>query len=146
MGCDVMTMGDVPISMIGARSLTVSNCRLGSTLGLTAWVSNTSRNVVPSGGDVTAACVPIAPPAPARFSMTIVVLRSAWSSGWTRRAIWSVVPPGGNGTMNRIGLAGPLWASYLLIVTSFGGLGAVNLSSARLDARDQLSTELDRVV
>jgi hypothetical protein len=39
-----------------------------------------------------------------------------------------------------------LCASYLLIVTSFGGLGAVNLSSARLDARDQLSTELDRVV
>ena len=39
----------------------------------------------------------------AQFSITIVVLRSAWSSGWTRRTIWSVVPPGGNGTMNRIG-------------------------------------------
>src|ERR1700730_8234094 len=33
-------------------------------------------------------------------------LRSAWDNGGTRRAIWSVVPPGGNGTMIRMGLDG----------------------------------------
>ena len=56
-----MTIGDVPISMIGARSFSVSNGRFGNRLGLAPWVSNTNTNVAPSGGDVTAACVPIAP-------------------------------------------------------------------------------------
>ena len=75
------TIGEVPISITGARSFTVSNGRLGSRLGLAPWVSNTSTNVVPSGAAVTAACVPIEPDAPARFSITIGVLSSACSKG-----------------------------------------------------------------
>src|SRR5262249_62002670 len=54
-------IGDVPISMTGARSRSVSNGRLGNRLGLSAWLSNTSRKVVPSGGEVTAAWVPMEP-------------------------------------------------------------------------------------
>src|SRR5215831_5506381 len=59
-----MTMGEVPINMIGARSLRVSNGRLGRMLGFTTWLSNTRRNVAPSGAAVAAAWVPIAPAAP----------------------------------------------------------------------------------
>ena len=76
-----MTIGEVPISMIGARSFSVSNGRLGNRLGLAPWVSNTSTNVAPSGADVTAACVPIAPDAPARFSIRIESFRFRSSIG-----------------------------------------------------------------
>src|SRR3954470_8920812 len=105
-----MTIGDVPISMTGARSLRVSNGRFGRRLGLAPWVSNTRTNVAPSGGDVTAACVPIAPDAPARFSIRIDTFRFRSSIGCARRAIRSVVPPGGNGTMMRMVFGGQLCA------------------------------------
>ena len=87
--------------MTGARSFSVSNGRFGSRLGLAPWVSNTSTKVAPSGGERTAAWVPIEPDAPPRFSIRIEVLRFRSSMGWARRAIRSVVPPGGNGTMMR---------------------------------------------
>jgi len=77
----VITIGDLPMSMTGDRSCKVSKGRFGNRLGLTPWVSNTSRNVVPLGSDMAAACVPIVPDAPPRFSITIVVLRSASSKG-----------------------------------------------------------------
>ena len=105
-----MTIGEVPISMTGARSFSVSNGRFGSRLGLAPWVSNTSTNVAPSGGDVTAACVPIAPDAPPRFSIRIDIFRFRSSIGCARRAIRSVVPPGGNGTMMRMVFGGQLCA------------------------------------
>ena len=77
-----MTMGDVPISMTGARSFSgVEWLASGSELGLAAWVSNTSTNVAPSGADATAACVPIAPEAPPRFSIRIDVFRLRSSMG-----------------------------------------------------------------
>jgi hypothetical protein len=80
-GCAVMTIGEVPISMIGTRSFSVSNGRLGRRLGLAPWESNTMRKVVPSGADVTAACVPIEPDAPPRFSITIDAFRFRSSNG-----------------------------------------------------------------
>src|SRR5689334_20751012 len=105
----------------------------------------------------------------------MVVLRSASSSGWTRRMIWSVVPPGGNGTMMRIGLvvqpcaaAAPTNASAAQnpnararitlpvmdrfpadderMSTSLGGAAAVDLDRAGLEPRNELAAELDRVV
>ena len=76
-----MTIGDVPISMTGARSRSVSNGRLGNRLGLSAWLSNTSRKVVPSGGEVTAAWVPMEPEAPPRFSITTGVFSSVCRRG-----------------------------------------------------------------
>src|SRR5436190_16044356 len=96
--------------MTGARSFSVSNGRFGSRLGLAPWVSNTSTNVAPSGGDVTAAWVPIAPDAPPRFSIRIDTFRFRSSIGCARRAIRSVVPPGGNGTMMRMVFGGQAWA------------------------------------
>src|SRR5262249_46261510 len=86
-GWAVMTMGEAPINMIGASSWGLSKGRLGRMLGLTTWLSNTRRNVAPSGAAGAAAWVPIAPAAPLRFSMMMVVFSSLWSSGWTRRAI-----------------------------------------------------------
>src|SRR3954467_709546 len=105
-----MTIGEVPISMTGARSFRESNGRLGRRLGLAPWVSNTSTNVAPSGGEVTAAWVPIAPDAPARFSIRIDTFRFRSSIGWARRAIRSVVPPGGNGMRMRMVFGGQLCA------------------------------------
>src|SRR5262245_1700818 len=63
-------------------------------------------SVMPSGSDFATASAPILPPAPMRFSTT---------TGWpirsdrccpTRRASVSPDPPGPNGAMNLIGLAG----------------------------------------
>jgi hypothetical protein len=82
-----MTIGDLPISMMGAKSFSVSNASLGCRLGLTAWVSNTRTNVVPSGGERAAACVPMEPEAPPRFSITTVAFKSCSSRGCTCRAI-----------------------------------------------------------
>ena len=59
---------------------------------------------------MTAACVPIAPDAPPRFSIRIDVFRFRSSIGWARRAIRSVVPPGGNGMMMRTVFGGQLCA------------------------------------
>src|SRR5262245_45800715 len=64
------------------------------------------RSVMPSGSDFATASAPILPPAPMRFSTT---------TGWpirsdrccpTRRASVSPDPPGPNGAMNLMGLAG----------------------------------------
>src|SRR5262245_282938 len=64
------------------------------------------RSVMPSGSDFATASAPILPPAPMRFSTT---------TGWpirsdrccpTRRASVSPDPPGPNGAINLMGLAG----------------------------------------
>ena len=92
------TLGAVPISSTGSRSFSVSKesvCRNG----LTACVSNTNTQLLPSGGDFAAIAVPMLPDAPGLFSMMMVALSFCCSPGWTMRAIGSTVPPGGNGTM-----------------------------------------------
>src|SRR5262245_37046420 len=102
------TLGAVPISSTGSRSFSVSNgsvCRNG----LTAWVSNTITQLLPSGGDFATIAVPMLPDAPGLFSMMMVVLSRCCSPGCTMRAIGSAVPPGGNGTTIRVML--PVWAS-----------------------------------
>src|SRR5436309_5836956 len=81
------------------------------------------------------------PPAPARLSMTKGWPRISAIFGVTVRATMSVPPPGGNGTMTRIGLDGKVCASALLAsatakrhcfstATSFSGRGSfVGLAS-----------------
>jgi len=58
--------------------------------------------------------VPMLPPAPARFSMTKGCPRISAIFGVTVRATMSVPPPGGNGTMTRIGFDGKFCASAAL--------------------------------
>src|SRR5687767_2119429 len=54
--------------------------------------------------------VPMVPPAPPRFSMTIDWPSRSPSFCATMRATMSVEPPGGKGTIRRIGFAGQAWA------------------------------------
>ena len=57
-GCVASTFGAVPISSTGSRSFSVSNgsvCRNG----LTAWVSNTNSQLLPSGGDFATCAAPM---------------------------------------------------------------------------------------
>src|SRR3954468_23923875 len=96
-GCVASTFGAVPISTTGSRSFTVSNDRFCRN-GLTAWVSNTNSQVLPSGADFATDAVPALPDPPDLFSMTMVAPRRCCSPFCTRRAIGSTVPPGGNGT------------------------------------------------
>ena len=66
-----MMFGAVPISSTGSSSFSVSNgsvCRNG----LTAWVSNTNTQLLPSGGDLATWAVPRLPEAPGLFSMITV--------------------------------------------------------------------------
>src|SRR5882672_6041376 len=63
----------------------------------------TNSTVVPSAGDLAAASWPTLPPAPPRFSTTLgCPVRSA-SLEDTMRVTTSAGPPGGNGTIQRIG-------------------------------------------
>ena len=62
--------------------------------------------VYPSGAAFATASVPVTPPAPPRLSMTTCCLRISDIRCPTTRAIRSFGPPGGNGTMSRIGFDG----------------------------------------
>src|ERR1039458_5642352 len=97
-GCVASTFGAVPINITGSRSLVVSKGRLNRN-GLTAWVSNTNSQVLPSGGDFATRPVPTLPDAPGLFSLLKGALSLCCRPGWTMRAMGSVVPPGGKGTM-----------------------------------------------
>ena len=118
-GCVHSTFGAVPISSTGSRSFTVSNVMF-SRNGLTAWVSNTNTQLLPSGGDFATAPVPTLPEAPGRFSTMTVAPSFCCRPGCAMRAIGSTVPPGGNGTTMRMvpdgqAAAGPwAWASALV--------------------------------
>ena len=94
------------MSITGARSLSVSNGMLGIRLGFTPWVSNTMTQVYPSGAALAAAAVPMEPEAPTRLSSTMGCPRACCMWGWSRREIWSTVPPVGKGTIHLIGWLG----------------------------------------
>src|SRR5688572_25127815 len=75
------------------------------------WLSNVTIQVWPSGGDLAAAVAPITPAAPGLFSTTTFQPVFSASLAWMMRAIGSVPPPGGKGTMNLIGPFGQsAWA------------------------------------
>ena len=66
-------------------------------------VSIPASSVKPSGADFATICAPIAVLAPARFSITTGWPQRSLMRWPTKRAMMSVGPPGGNGTMMRIG-------------------------------------------
>ena len=73
-------------------------------------VSIPASSVKPSGADFATICAPIAVLAPARFSITTGWLQRSLMRWPTKRAMRSVGPPGGNGTMMRIGAVGKISA------------------------------------
>ncbi|OGA03426.1 MAG: hypothetical protein A3H35_05990 [Betaproteobacteria bacterium RIFCSPLOWO2_02_FULL_62_17] len=73
---------------------------------MVAWLSNTANKVYPSGGDCTAASVPIVAPAPALFSTRTFCPSDFVSSAAIRRAVISAKPPGLLGTITFIGFVG----------------------------------------
>src|SRR5258708_8974927 len=64
------------------------------------------RYVYPSGAERATSAVPTAPPAPLRFSITIGWPRPSATRFCIMRETMSRLPPGGNGTTQRIGLLG----------------------------------------
>src|SRR5882672_12879551 len=75
------------------------------------WLSNVTIQVWPSGGDLAATVAPTTPAAPGLFSTTICQPVVSISLAAMMRAIGSVPPPGGKGTMNFIGPLGQsAWA------------------------------------
>src|SRR6476660_9376274 len=74
-------------------------------------VSIPASSVKPSGVDFATICAPIAVLAPARFSITTGWPQCSLMRWPTKRAIRSVGPPGGNGTMMRIGRFGKFAAA-----------------------------------
>ena len=66
----------------------------------------TTRSVYPSGGAFAARSVPMTPPAPPRLSTTTCLPHRSPSCVAIMRPTMSLLPPGGNGTMSRTGLAG----------------------------------------
>ena len=74
-------------------------------------VSIPASSVRPSGADFATICAPIAVLAPARFSITTGWPQCSLMRWPTKRAMMSVGPPGGNGTMMRIGRLGKFAAS-----------------------------------
>src|SRR5438094_426645 len=75
------------------------------------WLSNVTIQVWPSGGDLAATVAPTTPAAPGLFSTTICQPVVSPSLAAMMRAIGSVPPPGGKGTMNLIGPFGQsAWA------------------------------------
>ena len=114
----------------GSRSLSLSNGRFGNRLGLTAWVSNTISQVLPSGGALATTALPVLPEAPVRFSITIVAPRRCDRPACARRATASTEPPGGNGTTIRIGPEGQLCAR------AASGASAAASTTERLDNPD----------
>ena len=71
-------------------------------------VSIPASSVKPSGADFATICAPIAVLAPARFSITTGWPQCSLMRWPTKRAMMSVGPPGGNGTMMRIGAVGKI--------------------------------------
>src|SRR5947208_2752136 len=74
-------------------------------------VSIPASSVRPSGAALATICAPIAVLAPARFSITTGWPQCSLMRWPTKRAMRSVGPPGGNGTMMRIGRLGKFAAA-----------------------------------
>src|SRR5262249_41801340 len=70
--------------------------------GVRMWLSKVTSQVWPSGGDFAATVAPITPAAPGLFSTTLCQPVVSPSLAAMIRAIGSVPPPGGKGTMNFI--------------------------------------------
>src|SRR6516164_7441765 len=94
-----MTAGDCAVKPIGAKSRSESYFRLGvSTGAATCDPILPARSVYPSEGAAATRALPIVPPAPLTFSITIQCPRTLPICSVTTRATTSLGPPAGNGT------------------------------------------------
>src|SRR6266699_6227906 len=91
--------------MTGASSLNGSMLAFRKN-GLVMIAGTTNTTVVPSGAARAAASWPTLPPAPPRFSTIAGCPTRSASFADTRRVTTSAGPPGGNGTIQRIGFDG----------------------------------------
>src|SRR5436190_7380858 len=105
-GCTVITVGVLPSSITGAKSLRTSNGKSLRMAGKVTSVLETITSVWPSGAARATTSAPSTPEAPGRFSTTMVWPSAGPSSLATVRASTSSVPPAGNGTMKCNGRAG----------------------------------------
>jgi hypothetical protein len=76
----------------------LSKGKFGSRVGLTAWVSNTTSQVLPSGGAFATSALPDEPEAPGRFSTTTVTPSRCCRPADASRPTASTEAPAGNGT------------------------------------------------
>src|SRR6516225_11684398 len=94
-----MTTGDCAVKPIGAKSRLGSYFRFGvSTGAATCDPMLPARSVYPSGGAAATRALPIVPPAPVTFSMTMDCPSTFDICSVTTRATTSLGPPAGNGT------------------------------------------------
>src|SRR4051812_32013834 len=93
-------------------------------------VSIPASSVKPSGADFATICAPIAVLAPARFSITTGWPQCSLMRWPTKRAMRSVGPPGGNGTLMRIGRLGKLVAAAASGCAAAGTTTAANAIAA----------------
>src|ERR1700704_5944815 len=93
-------------------------------------VSIPASNVRPSGAAFATICAPIAVLAPARFSITTGWPQCSLIRWPTKRAMRSVGPPGGNGTMMRIGRLGKFAAAPGSDCAATGTIAAANAIAA----------------
>jgi len=94
---------------MGVMSASESNGMFLYTLGLTTWLLDTTPITEPSLGARTICVVPVMPPAPGRFSMTM-----GWPSALARLVLMarmapSAPEPADSGRITRSGLPSP-WA------------------------------------
>src|SRR5690242_7333479 len=94
-------------------------------------VSIPASSVRPSGADFATICAPIAVLAPARFSITTGWPQRSLMRWPTKRAMRSVGPPGGNGTMIRMGRFGKFVAVSGSDCAAAGKSKAANAIAAR---------------
>ena len=69
----------MPTFATGAKSLIGSYGALSASSAVMLWLDAAKTSVLPSGAALATLAVPIAPPAPGRFS-TMIVCPSAWPS------------------------------------------------------------------
>src|SRR6516162_7083807 len=92
--------------------------------GALATLSLVTRTEKPSGGLLIAVSMPIVPPAPVRFSITICWPIARDTGSPTRRATKSSPPPGASGTMKRTGRLGHVASVVPCARAAFGPCGA----------------------
>src|SRR3954452_15865585 len=111
-------------------------------------VSIPASSVKPSGAAFATICAPIAVLAPARFSITTGWPQCSLMRWPTKRAMRSVGPPGGNGTMMRIGRLGKFAAALESDCAATGAdaaMNATNASTKRSTLRTLVELHADRL-
>src|SRR6185503_12347084 len=115
-GCTTSRLESRVSIVTGAKSRTGSYGSFAYRFGLTEKLALAANNsVYPSGAALAASSAAMLPPAPARLSITICCPNRSVSFCATGRMMRSDAPPGGNGMISRIGLAGYCCATACML-------------------------------